>query len=84
MFAFIWSCMVLFVKVSLGSIFWSFAIALVIAVCVLIGMGFAAIIAKDWQWKGKIGPSIHDRKPDEDPEEWFEKQMKDKDDWGNA
>ena len=76
MMLFIWSCMVLAFKVMIGGIFWSLAVTLLGIVGALIGLAISTMFSQK-------GPSVQDRKEDEDPEEWLKDQMRDKDKWGN-
>ena len=70
--------MVLSFNVVVGSIAWCITI-------MLLGMviGFTTWSMVEL-FKPRMGNRLGERKEDEDPEEWFKKQMEDKDKWGSA
>jgi hypothetical protein len=75
---FLWYCMVLSFEVMIGLVLWIIAFTAAVSIIGVLIWTFTKL------FKPKNGNPIRDRKEDEDTEEWFKEQMKDKDKWGNA
>lgn len=76
MFAFIWSCVVIAIKGSLGVTFIGIGIILVCLVVAAIISSIEAIIGKN--------KTDNKKQKEEDFNEWWKEQNKDRDKWGNA